>query len=183
MARTMVLHSHNPVLSLLAAGLLAGCSLVCVAQEPKHDPETMRRTIKQLRAENEQLRGRLSELEKRFEGVSLRDRLVQEEQRVENLQAQLFAVAEKETMLQGRLEEINEQLRSGNIDNLPIGGSLRPEEAREAARRRLTSEQNGLRSQMELLQQSRIRLQSSLAVTELLVQSLRTKLQTVLRPE
>jgi len=107
---------------------------------------------------------------------------VREEQRVENLLAQLVVIGEKEAPLQGRLAEIEEQLRPENIDRLPISGSLRPEEVREATRRQLTSEQNRVRSQIELLQQSRTRLQSSLSVTEMLVQNLRLKLQTVLHP-
>ncbi len=179
----MLLRPRKIVLSIMAAGLLAGFAIICVAQESTNqDPEGMRRTVKQLRSENELLRGRVLELEKRLEGQSVRDRLVQEEQRVENLLAQLVAVGEKEAGLQSRSEEISEQLRSENIDQLPISGSLRPEEVREATRRRLTSEQDRLRSQLDLLQQSRARLQSSLAVTEMLVQSLRAKLQTVLRP-
>lgn len=172
-----MLHARKPILYLLAIGLLAGCSLICVAQDPANT-----QTIKQLRAENEQLRARVSELEKRLEGQSVRDRLVQEEQRVENLLAQMVAVGEKEAALQGRLEEINEQVRPENLEQLPIAGSLRPEQVREAARLRLTNEQNRVRSQLELLQQSRARLQSSLSVTELLVQSLRARLQTVVRP-
>jgi hypothetical protein len=179
----MLLYTRQIKFCLLAAGLLLGFSLVCVAQEPpQQDAEMMSRTIKQLRTENEQLRAKVSDLERRFEALSIRDRLLQEEQRVENLQAQLFALGEKEAGLQGRFDEINEELRPENIDNLPISGSLRPEQVREATRRRLTGEQNRLRSQLELLQQGRTRLQSSLTVTELLVQSLRGKLQTVVRP-
>ena len=179
----MLLHAHKIVLCTVGAALLAGFSLISVAQETTNpDSEGMRKAIGKLKTENEQLRARVLELEKRLEGQSVRDRLVQEEQRAENLQAQLVAVGEKEHQLQGRLEEIEEQLRPENIDQLQTSGSLRPEQVREATRRRLTSEQNRLRAQLDLLQQSRTRLQSSLSVTELLVQSLRTKLQMVLRP-
>lgn len=175
----MLLHIHKII---LCTCLLAGFSLNCVAQEANQDTEAMRRTISQLSAANEQLRAKVLELEKRLEGQTVRDRLVLEEQRVENLQAQLVTVGEKEGALQARLEEIDEQLRPENIDQLQISGSLRPEQVREATRRRLTSEQNRLRSQIELLHQSRVRLQSSLSVTELLVQTLRARLQMVLHP-
>ena len=189
----MLFHARKIILCVLATGLLAGFSFNCVAQEPqgnaaapsKDKPETldgMRKTIERLRTENERLRARVSELEKRVDAQSIRDRLVQEEQRVENLLAQLVVIGEKEAPLQSRLVEIDEQLRSENIDQMPVGGSLRPEEVREATRRRLASEQSRLRSQLELLQQSRMRLQSSLSVTEMLVQNLRLKLQTVVRP-
>ena len=189
----MLLHARKTILCVLATGLLAGFSILCVAQEPqgnaaapsKDKPDTlygMRKTIERLKTENERLRARVSELEKRVDAQSIRDRLVQEEQRVENLLAQLVVIGEKEAPLQSRLVEIDEQLRSENIDQMPVGGSLRPEEVREATRRRLASEQSRLRSQLELLQQSRMRLQSSLSVTEMLVQNLRLKLQTVVRP-
>jgi hypothetical protein len=189
----MFLHTRNIVLSLAASGLLIGFSINANGQEPKHMPTShgqgkgeelvrLRKAIEKLRTENERLRARVSELEKRVDAQSIRDRLVQEEQRVENLLAQLVAIGEKEAPLQSRLGEIAEQLRPENIDQLPISGSLRPEEVREATRRQLTSEQNRLRSQLELLQQSRMRLQSSLSVTEMLVQSLRLRLQSVLRP-
>ena len=178
----MFLHARKIILCVLAAGLLVGFSFNCIAQDKVETPEGLRKTIERLRTENERLRARVSELEKRVDAQSIRDRLVQEEQRVENLLAQLVAIGEKEAPLQSRLAEIDEELRSENIDRMQISGSLRPEEVREATRRRLTSEQNRLRSQIDLLQQSRTRLQSSLTVTEMLIQNLRLKLQTVLRP-
>ena len=171
---------------ILSVWLLVAFALNCSAQESSKDKpvtlEGMHKTIEKLRTENERLRARVSELEKRVDAQTIRDRLVQEEQRIENLLAQLVAIGEKEAPLQSRLAEIDEQLRPENIDQMTISGSLRPEEVREGTRRRLTGEQNRLRSQIELLQQSRTRLQSSLSVTEMLVQNLRLKLQTVLRP-
>jgi len=188
----MFLHTRNVVLSLAATGLLIGFSISANAQEPQkptppgqckfEDRVTLCKTIEKLRTENERLRARVSELEKRVEGQSIRDRLLKEEQRVENLLAQLVTVGEKEAALQSRSEEIDEQLRPENIDQLPIAGSLHPEDVREANRRRLTGEQHRLRSQLELLQQSKTRLQASLSVTEMLVQNLRLKLQRMLHP-
>ena len=71
----MLLRPRKIVLSIMAAGLLAGFAIICVAQESTNqDPEGMRRTVKQLRSENELLRGRVLELEKRLEGQSVRDR-------------------------------------------------------------------------------------------------------------
>lgn len=176
----MLLHAHKIVLGILSVVLLAGFSLNCMAQQATNpDTEGMRKTIKQLRSENEQLRARIIELEKRLEGQSVREHLAQEEQRLEHLQAQLLAIGEKEAELQSRFEEISEQLRPENIDQLQVSGSLRPEQVREAARRRLTGKESRLRAQLDLLQQSRTRLQSSLSVTELLVQSLRIEMQTV----
>lgn len=179
----MIPNARKIILFVVATGLLVAFSINGSAQEAK--PETvegLRKTIERLKTENERLRAKVSELEKRVDAQAIRDRLVQEEQRVENLLAQLVVIGEKEAPLQSRLVEIDEQLRSENIDQMPISGSLRPEQVREAARRQLTNEQLRLRSQLDLLQQSRVRLQSSLSVTEMLVQNLRLKLQTVVRP-
>lgn len=189
----MVSNVRQIILCVVATGLIVGFSCNCLGQESqsnaavanKNKPETLeevRKTLARLKTENERLRARVLELEKRVDAQSIRDRLVQEEQRVENLLAQLVVIAEKEAPLQSRLLEIEEQLRTENIDQMPISGALRPEEVREATRRRLAAEQDRLRAQLELLQQSRTRLQSSLSVTEMLVQNLRLKLQTVLRP-
>ena len=113
-----------------------------------------------------------------MEACSTRNRLIQEEQRAENLHAQLLSNAEKESPLQSRMDEVKEQLRPENLDRLTVLGSVRPEEVRDTARRRLTSEQQRLQTQLDLLSQSRVRLQASLATAEMLIQSLRVKLQT-----
>jgi prefoldin subunit 5 len=181
----MISLAHKSTLCILATGLLVGLSFNCFAQAAAskgEDIESLRKTIKQLKTENERLRARVAELEKRADAIAIREHMTQEEQRVENLLSQLVVIGEKESALQSRMDELNEQLRPENIDQLPVNGSLRPEEVRESTRRRLTNEQTRIRSQIELLQQSRMKLQSSQAVTEMLIQNLRSKLQTVVRP-
>jgi cell division protein FtsB len=178
----MIPHTHKFTLFILAAVLLAGLSFDCFAQAKGEDVVSLRKIVQQLKTENEQLRARVAELEKRADALAIRDHMTQEEQRVENLLSQMVVIGEKEATLQSRMDEVNEQLRPENIDQLPVNGSLRPEEVRESARRRLTNEQTRIRSQIELLQQSRMKLQSSQAVAEMLIQNLRMKLQTVVRP-
>jgi TolA-binding protein len=189
----MLLPRRKLLISIMAVSLIAAFALDCVAQEPTSapapvskrkvdDPEHIRRLLKELTAENEQLRARISELEKKLHGQSVRDRLAQEEQRMINLEDQLMLLGEKEAGLQSRLEDVNEQLRPENIEKLPIMGSLRPEEVRETTSRRLTAEQQRINAQLDLLHQSRARLQSSLAVADMLIQNLRLKMQTVSHP-
>jgi hypothetical protein len=189
----MHLSRRKLILCIMTAGLVTGFALDCPAQEPTSapaaaskrkvdDPEEMRRLLKQLTAENEQLRARVSELEKSLQGQTIRDRLVQEEERVVNLEDQLIILGEKEAGLQIRLDNVNEQLRPENIDRLQVLGSTRPEEAREATRRRLANEQQRIKAQLELVHQSRSRLQSSLSVCDVVIQNLRLKVQSVLRP-
>jgi len=164
------------IFTAVIAVLLISASGLCRAQEPG-DPEQMRKSIKQLTSENDYLRGKVAELERRLRNHSIRDRMVQEEQRAENLEEQLFSIAKEEANLQAQLEEVNEQLRPENIDQLPIGGSLRPEEIRESTRRRLTNKQTRIQAQLQLLQQSRTRIHSSISVTDMLIQNLRMQMQ------
>jgi hypothetical protein len=153
-----------------------------VDHEKQPSPEEMRKTIKRLTTEIEHLRSKVAELERFRQFNITQDRLVVEEQRVENLQGQLFAITEKEAALQGRMDELNEQLRPENIDHLPVLGSTRPEQVRDSARRRLTSEKQRIQSQIDVLHQNRSRLQSSLTVNELVIQRLRSQLQSSLHP-
>ena len=183
------------LISAMVAIVLA--SVVCVAQEPAPSPadtaqpqaarpagaefEQLRKKVQQLTAENARLRAKVADLERRVQVQALRDRLVQEEDRAIKLQAQLLALGEQEANVQPQLDSINEQLRPENLDKLQIYGSLRPEEVRESTRRRLTGQQRALQSQLQLIQQSRTRLQSSLAMTDLLIQKLRQQLATALQ--
>ena len=176
------------ILATLAIGVLAPFPNPNRAQDaadkavqpkpPAEEVEALRKTVRQLRTENTKLKTRVSDMEKRMEACSTRNRLIQEEQRAENLHGQLLANAEKESPLQSRMDEVKEQLRPENLDRLTVLGSVRPEEVRETTRRRLTSEQQRLQTQLDLLSQSRARLQASLATAEMLIQSLRVKLQT-----
>lgn len=170
------------------AGLVAVVALsapgVCLAQEPPVplSEQEMSRLIKQLSSENERLRNKVTDLERRLQNHSIRDRMVLEEQRSENLEEQLFAIARDEANLQTQLEEVNEQMRPENIEQMQVMGSLRPEEVRESARRRLSNQQRRIQDQLQLLQERRNRIHSSIAVTDMLIQNLRMQMQTASRP-
>ena len=146
------------------------------------DTEQVQRTIKRQAAEIAQLRRKVTELEKLTQVCSLRERLTKEEQRAEELQRQLIAVGEKEAPLQSRMGEVTDQLRPEALDNLPVAGSLRPEQVRETTRQRLSTEKTRIQTQLDLLQQTRTRLQSSLSLTDLMIQRLRAQLQSSPRP-
>ena len=161
------------IFAVLIAVLSSSISTVCQAQ----DPEEMRNSIKQLTAENERLRTKVTELERRLKNQSIRDRMMQEEQRAENLEEQLFSIAKEEANLQAQLEEVNEQLRPENIDQMPVFGSTRPEVVRESTRRKLTNQQMRVQAQLQLLQQSRTRIHSSISVTDMLIMNLRSQMQ------
>jgi predicted RNase H-like nuclease (RuvC/YqgF family) len=145
--------------------------------QPQEDVEQLRRTIKKQRAEIDRLRSKVARLEDRLQPEAIRDRLTQEESRGQSLHAELFAIAERESSLQARLDEVNEQLRPANIEALPIYGSTRPEEVRESARRRLSNEAGRIQSQLDLLNQNKNRIQSSLSASDLMTLNLQGQLQ------
>ena len=169
---------------ILAAVMVVMPVALCYGQESvtAGDLKEMSASIKQLTTENERLRTKIAELERRLKNQSIRDRMTQEEQRAENLQEQLFSIAKEEADLQAQLDGVNEQLRPENIQQLPVMGSLRPEEVREATRRKLSNQQSRIQAQLQLLQQSRVRIQSSISVTDMLIQNLRSQMQAATHP-
>lgn len=151
--------------------------------QDKAETDQLRKRVQQLTAELARLKKRVAELEKDRQVDSLQDKLEKEQQRAETLHAQLLATIEKETASQTRVDQIDEQLRPENIDRSLTGvGSLHPEEAREALRRRLTNEKRRVQSQLDLLHQDHTRLQSSLADSDGAIQRLRLRLMAAPHP-
>lgn len=145
--------------------------------------DQLRKKIQQLTAELSRVKKRVAELEKVRRVDAIQDKLEKEEQRAETLHTQLLATLEKETTSQTRMDQIDEQLRPGNIDRSLAGvGSLHPEDAREALRRRLTNEKRSIQSQLDLLNQNHTRLQSSLADSDAAIQRLQLRLNEAARP-
>ena len=100
------------------------------------------------------------------------------------MQAQLLDMSEKESPFQDRIDQLDEQLRPENIDQSLAGvGSTRPEDAKEALRRRLTNEMRRQQAQLDLLHQNYIRLQSALAGVDASIQRPRLRLMEVARPK
>jgi hypothetical protein len=83
------------------------------------------------------------------------------------LKQQLLDLESKETQLRMRLEEIDEQLKPESIERELAGiGSTHPEELREHRRKLLTIEQNGLKTQLDLLVEQRARTEAAIAEAE-----------------
>lgn len=142
----------------------------------------LRKKFQRLDAEVTRLKALAAKLEKYQQVDYLRDQLVKEEQRAEVLQAQSVELSVKEAPLQDRIDEIDAQLRPQNLEQSMAGvGSTRPEEARDAVRNRLSNEKRRLQNQIDLLRQSRIRLQSSLATSDASIARLKLRLNEVSR--
>ncbi len=88
-------------------------------------------------------------------------------QSVAELRAQLLDVQAKEDALQARARQLDEDLKPENIERSLAGvGSTKPEERRELRRRQLTIERDSIRTQLNLLANSREHLQSSIRTAE-----------------
>jgi chromosome segregation ATPase len=90
-------------------------------------------------------------------------------ERVEKLRAQLLEVQTKEDGLRTRLAQLDESIKPENIERSLAGvGSTRPEELREARRRQLTIERDGVVAQLKTLETSRQRLEAAISNAEAL---------------
>lgn len=86
---------------------------------------------------------------------------------VESLRSQLSDVQKKEGEIQTRVRQLEEDIKPENIEKaLALNGSTRPEELREQRRRQLEIERTNLRSQLDQLAQSRVRLETAIATAE-----------------
>lgn len=86
------------------------------------------------------------------------------QERAESLRAQLVEVETKQAELQARLQKLEESLKPENIEaNLAGIGSTKPEDLREQRRRQLEIERNGVKTQLDLLANSRTRLETAIA--------------------
>jgi hypothetical protein len=106
------------------------------------------------------------------------DIITRAETRAEGLRKQLFEMIEKENTVKARLDQIEYEIRPEVIERtLQIGGSLRPEEIRDAKRRSLDSERNNLQALLTSIQSNRTNLEMNLARAEQMVEKLRAKLE------
>jgi hypothetical protein len=88
---------------------------------------------------------------------------------VEKLRAQLLELQTKEDALRGRLQQLDESIKPENIERSLAGvGSTRPEELREARRRQLTIERDGVLAQLKTLETGKQRLEAAIANAEAL---------------
>lgn len=86
---------------------------------------------------------------------------------VEKLRTQLFEVKTKEEDLRVRLAQLDEAIKPENIERSLAGvGSTKPEELREARRRQLSVQRDGILAQLKTLETSRLRLETALANAE-----------------
>ncbi|HZN07072.1 MAG TPA: hypothetical protein VFB65_09815 [Pyrinomonadaceae bacterium] len=85
----------------------------------------------------------------------------------EQIRFKLLDVQGQQEGLKLRLQELEEALKPENIERSLAGvGSTRPEELREARRRQLTIERDGVAAQLKILDTARQRLETALGEAE-----------------
>ena len=88
-------------------------------------------------------------------------------QGAEDLRAKLLEVQVKESELQNRARQLDEDLKPENIERSLAGvGSTKPEELREMRRRELSIERDRVQAQLKLVTTSRERLESVIRFAE-----------------
>ena len=86
------------------------------------------------------------------------------QEKAANLRSQLSEVEARQAELQTRLQNLEENLKSENIEHSLAGvGSTHPEDLREQRRRQLEIERNGVQAQLNLLAVSHSRLETAIA--------------------
>ena len=91
------------------------------------------------------------------------------QERATRLQTQLADLQDKQFNLQSRLDALNEQLKPENIEKSLAGvGSTKPEDLRELRRQQLETEKSGIEKQLAILNDSRTRLEATIAQAEAL---------------
>ena len=149
---------------------------------PTNEPvaDTSARYIEELTNRIKQLEGaKTATFEDRQKRLLLNlDIITRAEQRSESIRKQLFEMIEKETNLRSRIDQIDADARPEAVERVTIfGGSLRPEEVREARRKSLQAEKSNLTALVTQIQTTRASLERNLERSDQLIERLRFKLE------
>jgi prefoldin subunit 5 len=152
--------------------------------QPSPTPDETLRTMQTMLEEFGKLNKKVDELEKERRVDLIQERLTRAEQRAESLQTQLRDVLEKEAGLQAQMDRVEEQSRPESIERqAALTGTFRPDELRDTIRRQYEAEKRRLRTQLDVLQGSRVRLEAALNNADQQVQRLRTQLDDATQRE
>ena len=142
------------------------------------DQERMRSTIDKLSGQVLELSQKLTQMREQQNTLVDLERLSRAEQRVESFRTQLRDVLDKESAFQARLEQIDYELRPESIQmRAATIGTLRPDEVRDAIRRQLESERTRIRTQLDQLSASRVRLEAAIATAEREADRIRARIE------
>ena len=146
--------------------------------KPAADDQDIQQTINSLSNQVNRLNDKLGQMQETDQALMDMERLSRAEQRAEALRSQQVEVESKLADLQSRLEDTEYNLKPENIERgLATYGSTRPEEARDARRRKLESDRARILAQIKILENSRARLESAAATADAECDLLRRRLE------
>jgi DNA repair exonuclease SbcCD ATPase subunit len=137
----------------------------------------MQQTINKLSNQVDRLNDKLTQMQQNDRTLIDMERLTRAEQRAESLRAQQLDTESKLADAQSKLEQIDYQLRPESIERAAGYGTVHPEEAREARRRQLEGEKSRILAQVKILENSRERLETSVATADAEVDNLRQRIE------
>ena len=148
------------------------------AAKPAADNE-IKESINSLSNQVNKLNDKLGQMQDHDQALMDLERLTRAEQRAESLRSQQVEVENKLAELQARLEDTEFQLKPENIERgMATYGSTRPEEARDALRRKLENARTRILAQIKILENSRARLESAVATADSECDLLRRRLES-----
>lgn len=144
---------------------------------PESEAEALRRTISELSGQLNKLNDKLVRVEEQQRSLVDMELLSRAEQRAEGFRAQLRDVQQKETDIQGQLDQIEYSLQPENIERaVGLMGTTHPEEARDQRHRQLESQRTKVKAQYDQLEQSRVRLEAAIATADREVDNMRLRI-------
>ncbi|MBV6495496.1 MAG: hypothetical protein DYH05_07205 [Acidobacteria bacterium ACB1] len=146
-------------------------------QPPAQDAPTTEALLERIKALESSRADKYDEQQKRL--LMNLDILTRAEQRTENLRKQSFELMEKEAAVQAKLDQLAYESRPEMINRVTtqMGGSMRPEEVREARAKSLAAEQAIQQKLLAEIQAARARVDAGLERSESLVEKLRQKIE------
>jgi len=143
-------------------------------EEPKEDIQT---TISTLSNQVNKLTDRLTQMQEDDRYQIDMERLTRAEQRAEQIRSQLIDTQSKIADLESRLEQVEYNLKPENLERVTQGmGTVHPEEARESRKKQLEGEKSRIQAQLKILENSKSRLEVSVANADSEVDLLRAKI-------
>ena len=151
------------------------------AKQAANTDEESARKLDQLSREFARLNQKFDALEKQRQGDLLQERLTRAEQRSESLRTQLSQTLEKQADLQARLEQLDYDLRPESIQlraaTIP---TLNADAVRTQIRQQLENEKKRVQAQLDVLESTRMHLETSIAGADAEADRLRARLNELL---
>lgn len=146
-------------------------------QPPAQESPTTEALLERIKALESSRADKYDEQQKRL--LMNLDILTRAEQRTENLRKQSFELMEKEAVVQAKLDQLAYESRPEMVNRVTtqMGGSMRPEEVREARAKSLAAEQAIQQKLLAEIQAARAKVDAGLERSESLVEKLRQKIE------